>query len=118
LKKKYGRFNGWVGYTLSRSERKFEQINKGNFYPARQDRTHDVSLVGIFELNPKWTFSGTWVYNTGNAISFPSGKYNLNGNVYNYYTERNGYRMPSYHRLDLGATLIRKKTEKFESSWT
>ncbi len=118
LKKKYGRFNGWVGYTLSRSERKFDLINGGEFYPAKQDRTHDVSVVGIFTLNPKWTFSSTFVYYTGNAITFPSGKYKINGRIENLYTERNGYRMPAYHRMDIGATWIRKKTEKFESSWT
>lgn len=116
LKKKYGRFNGWVGYTLSRSERKFNEINNGNYYPAKQDRTHDVSIVGIFNLSKKWTVSATWVYYTGNAVTFPSGKYEVAGQVFSYYTERNGYRMPAYHRLDIGATWITKKTEKFESS--
>ncbi|WP_051359640.1 TonB-dependent receptor [Adhaeribacter aquaticus] len=118
LKKKYGKFNGWVGYTLSRSERQFEFINNGNYYPAKQDRTHDLSLVGIYNLNEKWTFSSTFIYNTGNAITFPSGKYRINGRVENLYTERNGYRMPPYHRLDIGATWNRKKTDKFESSWS
>ena len=118
LKKRYGRFNGWVGYTLSRTERKFDQINNGNYYPAKQDRTHDISIVGIYELSDKWTLSATWVYYTGNAVTFPSGKYEVAGQVVNYYTERNGYRMPAYHRLDIGATWIRKKTAKFESSWS
>lgn len=118
LKKKYGRFNGWIGYTLSRSERKFAEINNGSYYPAKQDRTHDISVVGIFDLSEKWTLSSTFVYNTGNAITFPAAKYQLNGRIENLYTERNGYRMPAYHRLDLGATWLRKKTEKFESSWT
>ena len=117
LRKRTGRFTGWVGYTLSRSERKIDGINNGNYYAARQDRTHDVSLVGIYEVSKKWTVSGTWVYYTGNAITFPSGKYQVEDHVLNYYTERNGYRMPAYHRLDIGATLQRKKTEKFESSW-
>lgn len=117
LKKRYGRFNGWLGYTLSRTERKFDLINNGSYYPAKQDRTHDISLVGIYELSKKWTLSATWVYYTGNAVTFPSGKYTIAGQVVNYYTERNGYRMPAYHRLDIGATWIRKKTAKFESSW-
>jgi hypothetical protein len=117
LKKKYGKFTGWVGYTLSRTEKKIEGINNGNYYPAKQDRTHDVSIVGIYELSPKWTFSATWVYYTGNAVTFPSGKYEIAGQIVNYYTERNGYRMPAYHRLDIGVTWLRKKTEKFESSW-
>lgn len=117
LKKKTGRFTGWVSYTLSRSERQITEINDGNWYPVRQDRTHDVSLVGMFELTEKWSLAATWVYNTGNAVTFPSGKYYVDGNVQFLYSERNGYRMPAYHRLDFGATWQRKKTEKFESSW-
>jgi len=104
LKKRYGHFNGWIGYTLSRAELKFDGVNNGNYYPARQDMTHDISIVGIYQLSEKWTFSATWVYSTGNAVTFPSGKYAIAGQVVNYYTERNGYRMPAYHRLDLGAT--------------
>lgn len=117
LKKKYGRFNGWISYTLSRTERQIDGINNGNWYSARQDATHDISVVGIFDLNEKWSLSATWVYNTGNAATFPSGKYEVDGNVQFYYTERNGYRMPDYHRLDIGATWVKKKKEKFESSW-
>lgn len=116
LKKKYGRINGWISYTLSRTERQIDGINNGNWYSARQDATHDISIVGIFDLNEKWSLSATWVYNTGNAATFPSGKYEVDGNVQFYYTERNGYRMPDYHRLDLGATWNLKKTTKFESS--
>lgn len=117
LKKKYGRFNGWIGYTLSRTEKQIDGINNGNWYAAKQDRTHDISIVGIYELTKKWTVSATWVYYTGNAVTFPSGKYEVAGQVQYYYTERNGYRMPAYHRLDIGATYQAKKTEKFESSW-
>jgi hypothetical protein len=113
LKKKYGRLNGWVGYTLSRSERQFAGINDGNYYPATQDRTHDISIVGMYQESKAWNFSATWVYYTGNAVTFPSGKYEFAGQVLDYYTERNGYRMPAYHRLDLGATWQGDK-----SSWT
>lgn len=116
LKKKYGKFNGWIGYTLSRTERKINGINDGNWYPARQDATHDISIVGIYDINKKWSVSATWVYNTGSAVTFPSGKYTLNGNTEFYYTERNGYRMPAYHRLDLGATRYFTKSKKRESS--
>ena len=117
VKKKYGKLTGWVSYTLSRSERQITQINDGNWYPVKQDRTHDVSIVAMYELTPKWSLAATWVYNTGAAVTFPSGKYIVDGQVQFYYTERNGYRMPAYHRLDIGATWDRKKTEKFESSW-
>jgi hypothetical protein len=61
------------------------------------------------------SFSATWVYYTGNAITFPSGKYEISGNIVNYYTSRNGYRMPAYHRLDLGATLLLSQNKKFRS---
>ena len=118
LKKKYGRFNGWISYDLSRTERKFDAINNGSYYPARQDRTHDISIVGMYELSKHWSLSATWVYNTGNAVTFPSGKYEIDGKTVMLYTERNASRMPSYHRLDIGATWIVKKTPKFESSWT
>ncbi|MBI2259641.1 MAG: TonB-dependent receptor [Flavobacteriia bacterium] len=118
LKKKYGKFNGWIGYTLSKSEKKINGINNGEYYNAKQDRTHDLSIVAIYEFTKKWTVSATWVYYTGNAVTFPSGKYEVAGQIVNYYTERNGYRMPTYHRLDIGVTWQRKTTEKFESSWS
>ena len=116
LKKTSGKFNGWISYTLSRSELKIPGINQGNWYPARQDNTHDFSIVGIYDLMKNLSLSGTWVYQTGNAITFPSGKYVINGEVRNYYTERNGYRMPPYHRLDLGATWYFKKRKNFDSN--
>jgi hypothetical protein len=115
LRKKEGRFTGWIGYTLSRTERKIEGINNGDWYVARQDRTHDVSVVGIYQLNNKWSVSGTWIYYTGNAVSFPSGKYKVDDQVVFYYTERNGYRMPAYHRLDLSATCKLSERKRFSS---
>ncbi len=121
LKKKYGNLNGWIGYTFSRTEKKIAGINNGEYYPAKQDRMHDVSVVGIYNFSPRLTLSATWVYYTGNAVTFPSGKYEIDGKVVNYYTERNGYRMPDYHRLDLGVTWLKKKksqASRGESSWT
>lgn len=116
-KKKYGRLNGWVGYTLSKTERKIDGINNNEFYNAKQDRTHEVSIVGIYELSKKLTISGTWIYYTGNAITFPRGKYTIDGETYFLYSDRNADRMPDYHRLDLGLTWTRKKTDRRESSW-
>lgn len=118
LKKKYGQFNGWVGYTLSRTELKFDAINNGNYYPARQDRTHDVSVVGIYQLNKRWSFSSVFIYGTGNAVTYPTGKYNVGGLTTYSYSERNGYRLPSSNRLDIGATLEGKPHKKYHSSWT
>lgn len=104
LKKKVGKLTGWVSYTLSKTERKIDGINNNNWYNARQDRTHDISVVASYQLNKKWTLSGNWIYYTGDAVTFPAGKYTIDNQVTFYYTERNGYRMPNYHRLDLGAT--------------
>lgn len=118
LKKKYGRFNGWVGYTLSRTEDKFAAINNGNYFPARQDRTHDLSVVGIYQLSKRWTFSGTFIYGTGNAVTYPTGKYEIGGLTTFSYSERNGYRLPPSNRLDIGATLEGKEHKKYHSSWT
>jgi hypothetical protein len=117
LKKKTGKLTGWIGYTLSRTERKIDGINDGEWYLARQDRTHDISIVGIYEINPKLSVSALFVYYTGNAVTFPTGKYVVDGQVQYSFTDRNGSRMPDYHRLDLGVTWIRKQTEKYESSW-
>ena len=118
LEKKIGRFTGWLSYTLSKTERVFDEINNGIKFPARHDRTHDIALVGIYNLNKKITLSFNWIYYTGLAATFPSGKYEIEGETINYYTERNGYRMPDYHRLDLGATYYFKKTIDSEMSLT
>lgn len=115
LKKKVGRFSGWLSYTLSKTERRINGINNNQWYNARQDRTHDISLVGTYQLNKKWTLSATWVYYTGDAVTFPAGKYTIDDQVIFYYTERNGYRMPDYHRLDLGATWVLKQKKRFSS---
>ncbi len=114
-KKEIGLFSGWISYTLSRTEKQFDEINNGIWYPARQDRTHDLSIVANFNAGRKILFSATWVYYTGNAVTFPSGKYLIDGNIVNYYTSRNGYRMPAYHRLDLGMTILLKERPKFKS---
>ena len=116
-KKKIGLLSGWISYTLSKTERKIEGINDGNWYNAKQDRTHDVSIVTILELNKKWSVSGVFVYNTGNAVTFPTGKYALGGQTIYQYAKRNANRMPDYHRLDLSVTYENKRSNKMESSW-
>lgn len=115
VKKKAGRITGWLSYTLSKTQRKIDGINSGNWYNARQDRTHDIAVVGMYQLNEKWSLSASWVYYTGDAVTFPSGKYLINNVVYYYYTERNGYRMPAYHRLDLGATKQLRRRGRYSS---
>ncbi|WP_133575239.1 TonB-dependent receptor [Pedobacter metabolipauper] len=118
IKKRFGKFNGWVGYTLSRTERNFDAISEGQWFYAKQDRTHDLSVVGIYKASARWTFSSVFVYNTGNAVTYPSGKYQINGRTAFYYSEKNGYRTPEYHRLDVSATLEGKPNKKFYSSWS
>jgi hypothetical protein len=118
FKKRYGRLNGWIGYTLSKTENRFDGINNGNYFAARHDRTHDMSVVGIYKLSNRWTLSGTFVYGTGNAVTYPHGKYLVGGLTTLYYSERNADRLPAYSRLDLGATFDGKQHKRFHSSWT
>jgi len=113
FKKVSGAFTGWVSYTLSRTEKLIDGVNHGNWYAAKQDRTHNLSVVAMYQYK-RWTFSGTFVYYTGNAVTFPSGKYQVDGVTTFLYTERNAYRMPDYHRLDLGVTVdLRKKAPTY-----
>jgi len=113
LKKKIGKLTGWISYTLSKTERKINGINNNKWYNATQDRTHEISIVGIYQLNKKWTLSGNFVFYTGSAVTFPTGKYQVNGQTAYYYNSRNADRMPNYHRLDFGATMQLKKTKKW-----
>jgi len=115
-KKNVGKLTGWVGYTWSKTMRQFDKIQEKPF-PARQDKRHDISIVGLYDLNRKLKLSVTWVFNTGNAVTVPSRKYLIDGKWVPYFSERNNGRMPDYHRMDLGLTWIRKQTAKIESSW-
>jgi hypothetical protein len=118
IKKKSGKFTGWISYTLSKTELKIPGINNGDYYPATQDQTNHISLVGMYQATKKWTFSADFVYNTGDAVTWPSGKFSVDGAPVYYYGARNSNRLPAYNRLDIGATLLAKKTAKYESSWT
>ncbi len=115
LKKKTGKTTGWISYTLAKTERKIDGINDGEWYNARQDRTHDVAIVVNHQLNRRWNLAANWIYYTGDAVTYPSGKYIIDNQVVFYYTKRNADRMPSYHRLDLGATWLLKDRKKFRS---
>lgn len=118
MKKRTGRLTGWISYTLSKTERKIDGINNNDWYNARQDRTHDIAIVASYQASKKWILSANWVYYTGDAITFPAGKYQVDGKTVYYYTNRNGYRMPDYHRLDLGATCKLKETKKWSHEVT
>ncbi|MGG7666677.1 TonB-dependent receptor [Dyadobacter sp. BHUBP1] len=115
VKKNEGRLTGWLSYTLSRTELRIDGVNNNTWYPATQDRTHDLSIVGMYKLSKKWTVSADFVYYTGNAATFPSGKYEVDDQAIPYYTGRNQYRRPAYHRLDLGAIVKLRERKRFSS---
>lgn len=106
--KNNGALTGWISYTLSWSENKIEGINGGQWYMASNDRRHDLAVVGMYQLSPSWDLAATWRYNTGQALTAPSAKYDIDGTTFYYYNERNGYRAPAYHRLDLSANYTKK----------
>lgn len=121
LKRNIGRTTGWIGYSISKTRRQVPGINGGRAYSPRYDRTHDISLVVSHELNELITFSGNWIFATGSAVSRPKGKYEFEGQSVAYYDalDRNGYRMPNYHRMDLSVTIQSKKNmnRRCKSSW-
>ena len=116
-RKNNGPLTGWVSYTLSWSENKIDGINGGRWYTASNDRRHDLVAVGMYQLSPRWELAATWRYNTGQALTAPSAKYDIDGTTFYYYNERNGYRAPAYHRLDLSATYTRK-VGRFTRIWS
>lgn len=117
LRKNSGRLTGWIAYTLSWTENKIEGINKNRWYTAGNDRRHDLSIVAMYDLSRHWNFSATWKYNTGQALTAPSAKYEVGGDTYYYYAERNGYRAPAYHRLDFSFTHT-KQVGRYTRQWS
>ena len=110
VQKETGPFKYQVNYTLSRTERIFDQVNNGEYFPAKYDRTHDLNVVGSYSWN-NWTFSGLFKLSSGNALTLPTAKYVINEKVISEYTGRNAFRMPVYHRMDLAASLHPKGKE-------
>lgn len=119
INKTKGKFTGWIGYTLAWTWRKFPEINKGLKYPAKYDRRHDLSVVAIYELNPKWRLSGVFVYATGNATTLPEKFYLIEGVLTQQFSSINKYRLAPYHRLDLSATYTpaKSKPTKIKGEW-
>ena len=121
INKTRGKFTGWIGYTLAWTYRKFPDLNNGNRYPAKYDRRHDLSLVASYEASKKWTFSGVFIYATGNAITLPSNLYFIEATLVQQFSELNAYRVFAYHRLDLSAVYKpqrkKPKKRKWEGSW-
>jgi len=125
FEKRKGKTTGWIGYTLSWTNRKFENINNGEIFPYRYDSRHDISVVVTHKFNDKVDVGLVWVYATGNAVTLALQQYNgLNDQNVQYWNnpiehvdERNNYRMPSYHRLDLGVN-IHKEKKWGQATWS
>lgn len=121
FRKKKGKTTGWIGYTLAWSNRRFSNLNDGNWFPYRYDRRHDISVVLNHQFNEKFDLGLTWVYGTGNSFTAPIAQImlvNAWGDTYTYdrFSDRNDLRMPAYHRLDLGFNW-HKKTKWGERTW-
>jgi outer membrane cobalamin receptor len=109
LKKTQGKLTGWISYTLSHTERTIEGINKGNAYSPIQDRPHAINIVSSYQIKPRLQFGAAWTYSSGAPISLPTSSYEFDGVVVPVYDEKNGYRLPDSHRLDISFTLDGKK---------
>ena len=117
-RKNGGRLTGWLAYTLAWSENKIAGINGGAWYTANNDRRHDIDVVASYRLSPSWTLGAVWVYNSGQAFTAPSGKYEIIDNYIYYYAERNGYRAPASHHLDVNASWTRRICHgRLERTW-
>jgi hypothetical protein len=117
IEKTTGKLTGWFCYTLSRSIRSFDMIDSGRSYPAKYDHTHDLSLVLQLPISKKWKASAIFVYNTGNAITMPVGRYLIQGQIVNQMGRYNSFRLPSYNRLDISFTRNIKTTGHYEQNF-
>lgn len=123
LRKKTGRLNGWIGYTLSKTSRQFEQLNFGREFPYKYDRRHDISVAMTYSFTENRDLSMVWVYGSGNAMTLPIATYEAIGDRWGrssqalYYGDRNSYRTRSYHRLDVSYNL-RKQKKYGIRTWT
>jgi hypothetical protein len=119
INKRKGLLTGWIGYTLSRTDRQFPDINEGNRFPAVYDRRHDISVVANWQVHPKWALGGAFVYGTGQAFTPLQSLYFIEQNLIQEYGTRNSSRIQPYHRLDLSATFTPNlnKEKRFLSSW-
>jgi len=119
IRKNEGKLNGWISYTLSRAERKTELFS--DYYPVRHDKTHALSVVGIYELKPRISLSGTYSFASGTPTTMPDSKFEFDGIPVQLNTQdiRNNYRIPAFHRLDLAATFKPKfkPGRKYASEW-
>ena len=118
IRKNYGRLTGWISYTYSRSLRTVKGINHDEEYVSPYDRPHCISIVLNYEFNDRLNVSANWIYNTGQPVTYPYGKYTDHGSTYAIYNGyRNKSRYPDYHRLDLSVTWKGKHHERWQGEW-
>ncbi len=122
LKKNKGKFNGWVSYTFARTERQISGLNNNDWFVSRIDKTHNLSVVAILDLNKTWSFGSTFSYSTGTPASFPTNKFLWQDIAlpHNFTDARNSYRIPDSHRLDISGTHKNKRaffSKKGNSEW-
>ena len=120
LKKAKGKLNGWIGYTLSKSERSFDDIENGRWYSTVYDKTHDLSVVANYKIGRKWDLGAVAIYGTGKNYTPVGGFFLIEQNINLWYGPRNSARLDAYHRIDLSATYTPKpdSKKKWKSSWT
>ena len=122
VKKRSGRYNGWISYTLSWTNQQFPDLNFGKVFPFKYDKRHDLKAVAIYNLSKKWSFSADFVFASGNVVTLPEGRVNVyeGGDLYNgvfdIYTSRNNYRLGNYHRLDITAA-YKYKSSFFDKNY-
>ncbi len=116
LRKNVGRFTGWIGYTYSKTDRQFDDINDGKRFAAKYDRTHDISVTGTYSFNKKWDASMVFVYSTGNTSTLPVSRYTMNGSIIDEFGPRNWYRLSAYHRMDLSVNYHFELNKRLKSS--
>ena len=112
IRKNEGKLNGWLSYTLSRARRTIEEINEGKEYRSPYDKPNTISIVLNYELSKQWIASANWVFANGTPVTFPTGRFEIEGRYVPIYSGRNEYRYPAYHRLDLSATWSFKGNER------
>jgi len=118
-RKNRGTLTGFINYTLSRSERTIPEVNGGKTYLSPYDKTHSLNVVATYKLSDKFSLSAIWMYATGNPTTYPSGRFEIDGDYYPIYSGRNEYRRPDYHRLDLSLTYIprRNANRRWQGEW-
>ena len=120
LQKKTGRISGWLGYTLSWTNRRFATLNFGRVFPYRYDRRHDVSIVAVYQVSEDFSVSSSWIYGTGSSLTLPVAKYQglHRWSSLTRFSPRNGHRMRDYHRLDVSFKWDKKPKGRYKGSWT